>query len=188
VELSSTSNYPELMRLLFISVSLLLALPSVSATVYKSVDERGRVTFSDTVPLTAVSVESIVVQVQQPHAPELYLERMQAMTAVTDKIAAQRKEREQNRESALQRHNAGTFAGYPGMSGETVYVGYGGARRWLGSRPPHYPVHPVVRPPLQPVRGPILVNQYPASVVRRSYGPHVASVFQGRPLVQAYPY
>jgi hypothetical protein len=172
-------------RLLPILV-LLLCLPCTAATVYKSVDARGRVTFSDAPPPQAVTVEELVVEVQAAASPELYLARMAAMTEVTDKIAAARKEREKTRQVSRQREGSNYYPVDPGLQ-ESYYSGYSGYsgavnRRYRKRRyPVHLPTHPIAYPPLQPVRGPALVNQYPASLVRRSYSPHVAAVFQNSP-------
>jgi hypothetical protein len=174
-------------RLLFIPL-LLMCLPCSAATVYKSVDLRGRVTFSDTPPAQAVSVETLEVQVQSAADPELYLRRMAVMSELTDKIAAARVQREQQR-LASRKQRAEPGPGAPAARQDVYYDGYysGYYNSYYNSyynpvRRRHrlnpYPVHPAARAPHPPLRGPALVNQYPASLVRRSYSPRVAAVFQ----------
>ncbi len=173
-------------RLLHILL-LLICLPCTAATVYKSVDARGRVTFSDSPPEQAVSVEKLVLDVQAAAAPELYLARMAAMTEVTDKIAAARIEREQTRLESRRWQENSYQQGQPTVVQDAYYSGYrsyaGAPRRTYRKR--HHPTHPIVHPPLRPARvaarGPALVSQYPASIVRRSYSPRVAAVFQNSP-------
>jgi hypothetical protein len=159
---------------------------SSAATVYKSYDASGRVTFSDQPPARAVSVEKLEVLVQPAADPDLYLARMRAMTEVTDKIAAARMERERLRaqtrrestravEYATEEYSPGYYAAYPGYGYSS-----GLPRRYHRKR--HHPSHPIVRPPMHAARGPALVNQYPASLVRRSYSPRVAAVFQNPPV------
>ena len=172
-------------------LALLLCCPCSATTVYKSVDVRGRVPFSDSPPQQAVRVETLTVNVQSAGSPELYLQRMALMTQVTDKIAAARVQREQLRLTARQQRSVfgpGEYTvqqeAYSGASAGTGY--YTGGRR-PHHRPPYYPLHPGVRPPHPPLRGPALVNQYPAALVRRSYSPRVAAVFQNSPVQRAWP-
>jgi hypothetical protein len=172
-------------RLLLI-LSLLMCLPCTAATVYKSVDVRGRVTFSDTPPEQAVSVEILDVQAPTADDPEYYLQRMAVMTDVTDKIAAARVQREQLR-LASRNSRSDYGSGQPAAPQEGYYNGYYNPVRRHHRRHP-YPGHPIVNPPHPPLRGPALVNQYPASLVRRSYSPRVAAVFQSSPVAGAWPH
>ncbi len=170
-------------------IPLLICLPCAAATVYKSVDARGRITFSDTPPEQAVTIEKLVIEVQPAASPELYLERMAAMTEITDKIAVERREREQARLEIRQQAETRYIETSPVLV-QGSYSGYGsysGQRRGYHRRNPHTPTHPIVHPPLQPLRGPALVNQYPASLVRRSYSPRVAAVFQNRQVRDFWP-
>jgi hypothetical protein len=172
-------------RLLFL-LPLLICLPCNAATVYKSVDARGRVTFSDTPPEQAVSVQILEVQAQTAHDPELYLQRMAVMTEVTDKIAAARLQREKLRLSAKssgRELGAGDFAVQGGAYYDNYNNNYASSGYYNGVRRHHRkrPVHPIVYPPKPQLRGAAQVNQYPASLVRRSYSPRVAAVFQNSP-------
>ena len=160
---------------------LLVCLPCSAATVYKSVDEQGRVTFSDSPPSQAVSVELVHIQVQAPAEPELYLQRMEAMTEVTDKLAEARREREEaRREQRRERQPT-----QPLLVEQPYYAGgYAGGRRWYGGVRP-YP--PGIHPPVYPGRVLAPVNDYPAKLVRRHYSPRVAAVFQNRPTIPYRP-
>ncbi|MCZ6830848.1 MAG: DUF4124 domain-containing protein [Gammaproteobacteria bacterium] len=173
---------PRLLQIL----PLLICLPCTAATVYKSVDARGRVTFSDSPPVQAVSVEKLVIEVQAAADPDLYLQRLAAMTEVTDKIAADRKQREQTRAQSRRWPQDHYSGGRPTVVQDGYTAGYSGYGRFSGVRgrhyrKGHYPSHPIAHPPLLPARGPALVNQYPASLVRRSYSPQVAAIFQSNP-------
>lgn len=68
-----------------------------AATVYRSVDANGVVSFSDTQPADAAEVETLVIEVQQPQLTETEQERLEAMRETTDRMAADRQAREQQR-------------------------------------------------------------------------------------------
>ena len=171
------------MRLTLI-LCLLLSFPCSAATVYKSIDARGRISYSDSPPVAAVSVETLVLHVRSPEVSDEYRSRLAEMTEVTNRMAADRLQREQARMESRQRL-ASTSATSEFVISEEYYPVYSSTRQQHYRRG-YYPRPPVVYPHLVPVRGQPLVNQYPASVVRRSYGPHVASVFQNQP-VPHYP-
>jgi hypothetical protein len=143
------------------AMTLLCALPGIAATVYKTVDEQGVVSFSDRKPAGDAPVETLQVEVQEPQPSAEVEARLEAMRRTTDRLAADRRERERQR-AALRKLQAQALppsaapdytdyrwdaTGYPGD-----YV-YPARRPWR----PHYrprPVHPVARPPLrQPPAG-----------------------------------
>jgi hypothetical protein len=103
---------------------------------------------------------------------------------VTDKMAAARLDREQKR--AQSRREAAQRVEYPaGQEPYGYYAGYSAYGRYQGPPRRHYRKR---HHPSHPVSGPALVNQYPASLVRRSYSPRVAAVFQNTPAPLAVPY
>ena len=72
---------------------LLACMHGVAATVYKSVDENGVVTFSDTPPDTDTA-EEVQINVQEGLSPEESAARLEEMRETTDRMAADRCERE----------------------------------------------------------------------------------------------
>lgn len=122
---------------------LLLAwhLPALAATVYKTVDERGVVGFSDTPPAVAVAVETLHIK---PPAvvPAQSQEQRQLMRETTDRMAADRRERERQR----QRQQVVVLA--PADTGATVAQ----RDRYMAGpeRLPYLYVPVVPRPPWRP--------------------------------------
>jgi hypothetical protein len=150
-----------------LSVALLLALPAEAETVFRSVDERGVVTFSDTPPEGDVEVETVTIDTPQPQSPEAARQRLEDMRETTDRMAADRREREKHRaemrelqaRSQPQQQPAitpGYYDYYPAFTGtRVVRRDYFGGTPWrpgyrpdFGNRP--RPDHPIVRPPLRP--------------------------------------
>jgi hypothetical protein len=160
-----------------------------AATVYKTVDENGVVSYSDTPPPEEVPVETMVIDVQTPDLSETSQEQLEAMRETTDRMVADRQQREKHRAEMRQQQvasqaqpqvvqytNPGSYSGtYSGYYPYPVY------------RPGHRPRpgHPIVRPPLRPhkpVQLPAGVispgYDYPASLVRRGYSPQVRAAFK----------
>ena len=132
-------------------------------TVYKSVDDKGNVTFSDAPPADDRAVERMELNVPAPAAPEEQAQYLQDMRETTDRIAADRREREKHRAevrelNARAQSYSATGKGqsestvddyYTTVPGYTVRSGY-----YYGPHRPGYkprPEHPVTRPPLRPV-------------------------------------
>jgi hypothetical protein len=150
-------------RILALSAAV-FASSAWAATVYKSVDAEGRVTYSDQAPGDAEMVEVLDYQVQErsPEQIEGDLARIEAMRETTDRMAADRRERESARAKARAEAEAARAAAYQqqypdyyyddGYYGGSVstssrysYSGWGGRIYW-GSGPVR-PRPPLVRPP-----------------------------------------
>ena len=160
---------------------------ALATTVYKTVDENGVVSYSDTPPVEEVPVETLVIDVQAPQLSETAQDQLEAMRETTDRMVADRQQREKHRaelrqqqaqsqapSQAVQYSNPDSYTGI--SSGYYPYPIY---------RPGHRPVHPSVRPPLrphQPVQPPANVispgYNYPASLIRRGYSPQVRAAFE----------
>ena len=161
-----------------LSFLLLCAAPAVAETVFRSVDEHGVVTFSDTPPDGDADVESITIDTPEAQSPEAARQRLEDMRETTDRMAADRREREKHRAEmrelqARSQPPAQTgyapdyYDDYPLYSGGRAdrrrYYGGGsyyggtpwrpgyGSKPWIGDRP--RPEHPIVRPPLRPGAG-----------------------------------
>ena len=153
-----------------------------AATVYRSVDANGVVSFSDTQPADAAEVETLVIEVQQPQLTETEQERLEAMRETTDRMAADRQAREQQR-AELRQQAARQQAAQP----PTTYVidsgGYPLYYPYIVRRPGWYrprPDHPIARPPMRPGQ-PVPYSgshDYPASLIRQGYSPQVRAVFE----------
>ena len=168
------------------ALSLLWCLPGFAATVYKSVDENGVVVFSDTRPAEDIAVETIVIEAPAPLQSEQDQQRLRDMRETTDRMVADRMAREKHR-AEMEQLQAQTDALQSSQEltdyheSSTVYPGYYNfpiRRAWRPYRP--RPKHPITRPPLRPplqnrppaVR-PLPGNDYPASLIRKSYDPKV---------------
>jgi hypothetical protein len=151
-------------------LSLMCSLPITAATVYKSVDESGVVTFSDTLPTQNVTVETVEI-VEQATVSGAQTERLEDMRETTDRMAADRMAREKHRaeirklqaETNAQKRPEEYANNYPYSSGYTNYSGY---YRYPVRRPNRHPnrprpEHPIVRPPLLPPAG-----NFPAPHIR----------------------
>jgi hypothetical protein len=133
------------MRTLLLMLSL-ACVPVWSATVFRSVDARGHVTFSDEPVAQAVSVEHIVLPEHRQQRSALDEQRLLAMRETTARMAADRREREQARASARERALASApQVVYYEMPRYPVVGRRLGHRPW---RPPgsHRPSYPQSRP------------------------------------------
>ena len=92
------------MRIVFLIPLLFIIAVNASGqeTVYRTVNEQGVVSFSDTPPAGDEAVEKVQIDVATPQAPDEYLERLEAMRETTDRMAQDRREREQHRASLRQ--------------------------------------------------------------------------------------
>ncbi len=153
------------------TIFLLFCLPCAAATIYKSVDAQGRVTYSDQPP-----VESTVVDILEytETAPTLAADdaaRLAEMRDTTDRMAADRREREAGRARVRQQR----------VTTQIVQV---------QQEPYYYPVyvrrrhHGIFRPPIHrplPVGHSAIRSQYPASLIRQHYTSAAARVFNPQP-------
>lgn len=163
-------------------------LPAQTTTVYKTVDANGVVSYSDTRPAGDEAVEALDIEVREPELTESAQEQLEAIRETTDRMVADRQQREQHRaEMRQQQARSGTQQDPPAPV-------YGGYRDSTGSYPVYYPYpvyrpgggrprpeHPIARPPLRPPAqlphaGP--GHDYPASLVRRHYSPQVRAAFE----------
>ena len=130
-----------------------------AATVYRTVDENGVVTFSDTPPPGEGPVETMTIDTPPPQDPAAHQQRLEDMRETTDRMAADRRERERHR-AELREIDARTQAYQePAQPYYDPYDSYLPvySRRYYGGhyRPPWRPgykprpEHPIARPPLR---------------------------------------
>lgn len=171
---------------------------NAATTVYRSVDAQGVVSFSDQPPAAGQPAEQLVIDTPTPQLSAADEQRLTAMRETTDRMAADRRERElhraQLRELAAQGYpySETPYADSSYTEQQSYYrygsVGYrGGAplRRWHKHHRPR-PENPIARPPLRHDlqhrnrQRPRLAtaNSYPASVVRQGYSPRVRAAFK----------
>jgi len=164
------------------------------------------VSFTDIKPASETAVETLVIDARAPQVSEAEQQRLQDMRDTTDRMAADRMAREKHRAELRQLQaqtqaqyqpqyqteypadNNSRYLGY--SSGYSGYYNYPARRPWRRKhRPrPEHPIagHPIVRPPLRlPERGhssdirtSLPGNNYPASLVRKSYDPKVRAAFR----------
>jgi hypothetical protein len=153
---------------ILLSMVVLSAVPAVAETVFRSVDEKGVVTFSDTPPEGDVEVESITIDTPQPQSPEAARQRLEDMRETTDRMVADRQAREKHRAEMRELqartqsppqpvYAPGYYDYYPVYSGtRTVRRDYYAGTPWRPGhvRPGHgvrpHPEQPIARPPLRP--------------------------------------
>jgi hypothetical protein len=177
-----------------LTLSLLCCLPSFAATIYKSIDENGVVSFSDTRPADDILVETVVIDEQAAPPTGQEQQRLQDMRETTDRMVSDRMAREKHR-AEMRQLEAQTEAQeaaqdlpepdnssmiYPG--GYYGYYGYPARRPWR--RPNHpRPEHPIISPMLPPIEErppfirPLPSNDYPGSLIRRYYDPTVREAY-----------
>jgi hypothetical protein len=153
------------------TILLLLCLPCAAATIYKSVDAQGRVTYSDQAPLETTLVDILEYTETAPTLAADDAARLAEMRKTTDRMAADRREREASRARALANR----------VTTPTVQ---------LQQEPYYYPVYsrrrhrPIIRPPLHrplPLRQSAIRSQYPAKLIRQHYSSAAARVFNPQP-------
>jgi hypothetical protein len=172
-----------------LAFSLLCSLPLLgfAATIYKTVDENGVVTYSDTKPADDIVVETLIIDVQESPGNDQAQQRLQEMRDTTDRMASDRMAREKHRaqlreleaQAEAQRVAQDVPDYYDNSTIYTGYYDYPVRRPW---RPPyhHRPDHPIAHPPLLPpaVR-PQPRYDYPASYIRNRYpDPKVRKAFE----------
>jgi Domain of unknown function (DUF4124) len=146
--------------LLLLAILMASPLRAAPTTVYKTVDDRGTVSFSDTPPPGDAPVETLQLETPAPASDDLYRQRLEDMRATTDRLAAERREREQHRADLSRQAQvagspaagapaAGTpAAGSPAAAYLPGYYPY--PVYWRGQWLPHYRPGPAPRPPLRP--------------------------------------
>jgi hypothetical protein len=177
-------NPPRRYRWLW-ALALMHCLPGVAATVYKSVDENGVVSYSDTLPQDDTLLETVVIDNREEPPNEQSQKNLKNMRETTDRMATDRMAREKHR-AEMRELQAQTEAMQPPQysddyyGGSTTYSGYTSGygyynypSRRYGRRPGHgRPVHPIARPPLRhrPVNRPSADN-FPAPHIRPLFTP-----------------
>jgi len=174
------------------AVALLLCTSAFATTVYKTVNVKGVVNFSDTPPPHDIVVETVVIEVPGPLSSELTEQRLEDMRDTTDRMVADRMAREKHRaelrslelEQSTLQHTQQTADYYDTTTVYNGYAPYPVRRQW---RQPRYPAqHPIARPPLlhpdrpavPPTVRPLPGNDYPASLIRRHYDPKVRAALR----------
>ena len=167
------------------ALALLVCLPSLAATVYKSIDEQGVVSFSDAPPQNEILLETVVIDNQASLSSEQAQQNLQNMRETTDRMVADRMAREKHRAEMREldvQAEAMQTPQYPEYyEDRATYSGsynYRTTPYWR--RPGHVrPVHPIARPPLRRPghrpRGtePLPVNNFPAPHIRPLFTPKV---------------
>jgi hypothetical protein len=154
-------------------IFLLGCLPCAAATIYKSVDDKGRVSYSDQMPAADSLVDVLEYGETAPTLAADATARLAEMRASTDRMAADRREREESRARArLERRQRATQQVVL-VEQETYYPVYG--RRYHPIIRP--PIRPSIRPPLSARQSPIR-SQYPAKLIRQHYTSTAAQVFR----------
>ena len=142
-----------------VSIFFLGAAIAQAQTVYRTVDESGVVSFSDTPPAGEAAVEKLAIDVAPPQDPEEYSERLDDMRETTDRMAEDRRAREKHRAEMREIAARETRRQQPSQPGlvdqySTGWSGTGGYYYQPG-RPPWRPGYrprpepPIHRPPLQ---------------------------------------
>ena len=162
------------------SLILLISLPCAAATVYKSVDERGRISFSDKPPAEDTLVEILEYAAPAPGPSAGNSASLTEMRETTDRMATDRRQREIHRAELRALRNDRQYVVV--QQQESYYYPLYGGRR------PH---RPGLRPPLQrpppqlPQNRGSVVGNYPAKLIRQHYGSAAARAFNAPP---SYPY
>tara|TARA_R110000850_G_scaffold55270_1_gene130970 strand:- start:898 stop:1431 length:534 start_codon:yes stop_codon:yes gene_type:complete len=168
----------------FTALSMLCCLPVFAETVYRSIDESGVVSFSDTLPSGDVRVETVEIDVPTAASSESTAQQLQDMRETTDRMVADRMAREKHR-AKLRQLEAQSYAARSSQDTTDVdatatvypyYYPYPVKPRW---RHPNRPAHPSAAPPLlapTPYQQP--AYDYPASLIRKSYDPKVRAALR----------
>ncbi len=168
-----------------------------AATVYKTVDAEGRVSFSDQPPPAGAPVEVLDYRVPAVSPSSIDTARLEAIRETTDRMAADRREREAHRARLRAEAKAAYAAANPAPTYDDYYTPYrtvvrrGGSLRPGFGHPPLRPRPPHVRPPgLKPPLRPGLpratrdiasrYNEYPATLIRKHYEGGARREFYGR--------
>ena len=140
----------------FIPVLLLLWIPQgLATTVYKTVDENGVVSFSDTA--TGTDAEVLDITVPAPRSVKNHLENLEAMRETTDRMADDRREREKHRAELKEMQAKSAPVPQPVYNEGSAVIS--GGYYYPPGRPPWHPgyrpepEHPIIYPPLRPGPG-----------------------------------
>lgn len=132
-------------------------------TVYRTVDENGVVSFSDTPPEGDQPVEAMTLDVPAAQDPEVYQQNLEAMRESTDRMVEDRQAREKHR--AEMRELAARSAPPTTQAPQTLVdqystgwsSSYNSGHYYRPGRPPWRPgyrprpEHPIHRPPVRPM-------------------------------------
>jgi hypothetical protein len=152
------------------TIFLLFCLPCAAATIYKSVDAQGRVSYSDQAPVETTVVEILEYSETAPTLAADDAARLADMRETTDRMAADRREREASRARVREDR----------VTTQIVQV---------QQEPYYYPVysrrrhHSFIRPPVHrplPLGHSAIRSQYPASLIRQHYTSAAARVFNSQ--------
>jgi hypothetical protein len=167
--LTSDSQLAYGMKLL-IPILLLGCLTVQAQTVYRSVDNTGAVSFSDTPPVDEQGVEEVHLDVAAPQDPKAYQQSLDDMRETTDRMVDARRAREEHR-AGMRELAARTAAQYEPQKQQSLVDQYSSAWSYDGgyykrpALPPWRPVYrptpeqPIYRPPVQAPSGhPLNVN------------------------------
>jgi hypothetical protein len=166
------------------ALALLCCLPVLAETVYKSIDDSGVVSFSDTRPPGDAIVETVVIDVPAAPTSAQTQQRLDDMRETTDRMAADRMAREKHR-AEMRQLDAQKYADtstqeitdyYDTATIYPQYYSYPARRR---ARNPNHPTHPIAKPPLlspSPHQQPDY--DYPASLIRKHYDPKVRAALR----------
>jgi len=164
-------------------VALCCCLPGLAATVYKSIDEKGVVHFSDTPPEEGVLLEELIIDIPESPDADQTQQRLEEMRKTTDRMAADRMAREKHRAEMRElqaRTDALRTPQYTPVDDyyPTVYTGGYGYydypypyRRYYRRVDRPRPGHPIARPPLRPGAGPSYEDNFPAPHIRPLFTP-----------------
>ena len=145
-----------------VALAVLCAPFATAQTVYKTVDESGAVSFSDTPPSDNIEAETLEIKTPPPSSDSQQQANLEAMRETTDRMAQDRREREKHR-AEMREIQARTNTD-KADNGDTrdyyddyypPYTGYNN-RRYYNHRPPYRPgfkpkpEHPIARPPIRP--------------------------------------
>jgi hypothetical protein len=172
-------NRPAVIRWLP-ALLLLCSQPVPATTVYKSVDDSGVVSFSDTVIEENVQLEQVEIDVEETRDEDAQ-QRLHDMRDTTDRMAADRRAREKHRAEMRELQAETDALRTPQYySNEydyrTVHTGgygyYNYPNRRYYRRPGHgRPEHPIARPPLRPHTRPAYQDNFPAPHIRPLFTP-----------------
>jgi hypothetical protein len=165
---------PHLLRL-FLLAFFLHCPAGLATTVYKSMDENGVVSFSDTLPDDSPAVETFEITIHETASSDS-TELLEEMRQTTDRMAADRREREKHRaemrqlqsDTARQKNNLVYPAYYDTITSN--YSEAGSYYRYPLKRPA-WPRHPIARPPLRPPNHANTIEQFPAPHIRPLFTP-----------------
>ena len=165
-------NMPHILPL-FLLASFLHCPAGLATTVYKSTDENGAVSFSDTLPEDSPAIETFEITIHETASTDS-TELLEEMRQTTDRMAADRREREKHRaemrqlqsDAARQKSNPVYPAYY-----DAITSNYSAAYHRYPLKRPAWPRHPIVRPPLRPPNQGKPIEQFPAPHIRPLFTP-----------------